>query len=94
MALDGKEYELDGGMTVIADEKKAEALGGVIGGEETGCTEGTVGVFVESAFFDPVRTAMTGRKLNILSDARYRFERGIDPAFLVDGMEIGGRFGI
>ena len=91
MALDGKEYELDGGMTVIADEKKAEALGGVIGGEETGCTEGTVDVFVESAFFDPVRTAMTGRKLNILSDARYRFERGIDPAFLVDGMEIATR---
>jgi len=91
LALDGKEYELDGGMTVIADEKRAQALGGVIGGEETGCTEGTVDVFVESAFFDPLRTAMTGRKLNILSDARYRFERGIDPAFLVDGMEIATR---
>ena len=91
LALDGKEYELDGGMTVIADEKRAQALGGVIGGEETGCTEGTVDVFVESAFFDPLRTAMTGRKLNILSDARYRFERGIDPALLVDGMEIATR---
>ena len=91
LALDGKEYELDGGMTVIADEKRAQALGGVIGGEETGCIEGTVDVFVESAFFDPLRTAMTGRKLNILSDARYRFERGIDPALLVDGMEIATR---
>ena len=91
LALDGKEYELDGGMTVIADDEKAEALGGVIGGEESGCTEGTVDIFVESAFFDPVRTAMTGRKLNILSDARYRFERGVDPAFLVDGMEIATR---
>ena len=91
LALDGKEYELDGGMTVIADEKRAQALGGVIGGEETGSTEGTVDVFVESAFFDPLRTAMTGRKLNILSDARYRFERGIDPALLVDGMEIATR---
>ncbi|MCH7936396.1 MAG: phenylalanine--tRNA ligase subunit beta [Proteobacteria bacterium] len=91
LALDGKEYALDGGMTVIADDEKAEALGGVIGGEESGCTEGTVDIFVESAFFDPVRTAMTGRKLNILSDARYRFERGVDPAFLVDGMEIATR---
>ncbi|MAF95854.1 MAG: phenylalanine--tRNA ligase subunit beta [Rhodospirillaceae bacterium] len=91
LALDGKEYELGGGMTVIADDEKAEALGGVIGGEESGCTEGTVDIFVESAFFDPVRTAMTGRKLNILSDARYRFERGVDPAFLVDGMEITTR---
>ena len=91
LALDGKEYEMDAEMTVIADEAKAEALGGVIGGEAAGCTEETVDVFVEAATFDPVRTAMTGRKLNILSDARYRFERGVDPAFLVDGMEIATR---
>ncbi|MBC8337838.1 MAG: phenylalanine--tRNA ligase subunit beta [Rhodospirillales bacterium] len=90
-ALDGTEYELDDAMTVIADDNGPEALGGVIGGEASGCTEETVDVFVESAFFDPVRTAMTGRKLNVMSDARYRFERGVDPAFLVDGMEIATR---
>ena len=90
-ALDGREYVLDGGMTVIADDNAPEALGGVIGGEASGCTDSTVDVFVESAFFDPIRTAMTGRKLNVMSDARYRFERGVDPAFLVDGMEIATR---
>jgi len=91
LALDGKEYELDSGMTVIADKTKVEALGGIIGGEHSGCTESTVDVFIESAYFNPVRTAMTGRKLNLMSDARYRFERGVDPAFLVDGMEIATR---
>ena len=90
-ALNGKVYALDAGMTVIADDHGAEALGGVIGGERTGCTADSVNIFVESALFDPVRTAATGRKLNLMSDARYRFERGIDPAFLVDGMEIATR---
>ena len=88
LALNEKEYTLDPSMTVIADEARAEALGGVMGGEESGCTEATVNVFVEAAYFDPVRTAATGRKLNLQSDARFRFERGVDPAFLVDGMEI------
>ena len=88
LALDGKEYELDAGMTVIADEAKAEALAGVMGGEESGCTESTTTVFLETAYFDPVRTATTGRKLNLQSDARYRFERGVDPAFLMDATEI------
>ena len=91
LALDGKEYELDAEMTVIADDNGSQALGGVIGGEASGCTEDTVDVFVESAYFDPIRTAMTGRKLNVMSDSRYRFERGVDPAFLVDGMEIATR---
>lgn len=91
MALNGKEYELDDAMTVIADDAGAEALGGVIGGERSGCTGTTVNVFVESAYFDPVRTAATGRKLNVMTDARYRFERGVDPAFLRDGMEIATR---
>jgi len=91
LALDGKTYEMDAEMCVIADEAKAEGLGGVMGGEESGCTETTTDVFVECAYFDPVRTAMTGRKLNLMSDARYRFERGVDPAFLVDGMEIATR---
>ena len=90
-ALDGKEYDLDETMTVIADEKEAEALAGVIGGEKTGCTEETVNVFIESAFFDPIRTATTGRKLNLQSDARFRFERGVDPVFTRDGMEIATR---
>ena len=90
-ALNDRSYELGPAMTVIADDHDAEALGGVIGGERTGCTESTVNVFLESALFDPVRTAATGRELGILSDARYRFERGIDPAFLVDGMEIATR---
>lgn len=88
VALDGKEYTLDDGMCVIADDDEPEALGGVMGGERTGCTEDTVNVFVESAYFDPIRTATTGRKLNLLSDARFRFERGIDPEFLNDGMEL------
>ncbi|NNE21511.1 MAG: phenylalanine--tRNA ligase subunit beta [Rhizobiales bacterium] len=90
-ALDGKEYELDGEMTVIADDNGPEALGGIMGGEPSGCLPETTDVFLEVAYFDPVRTAATGRKLNILSDARYRFERGIDPEFLIDGAEIGTR---
>ncbi len=91
LALDGKEYTLDDSVTVIGDEARAEGLGGVMGGEESGCTGTTVNVFVESAFFDPIRTARTGRKLNVMSDARFRFERGIDPEFLIDGMEIATR---
>ena len=88
LALDGKEYDLDEEMTVIADEAEPEALGGVMGGEATGCTPETTEVFLESAYFDPIRTAMTGRKLNLQSDARFRFERGIDPAFMIEGAEI------
>ena len=90
-ALDGKTYELDAEMCVIADDTKAEGLGGVMGGEASGCTEETTDVFIECAYFDPIRTAMTGRKLNLMSDARYRFERGVDPAFLEDAMEIATR---
>ena len=66
-------------------------LGGVIGGEETGSTDATTNVFIESAYFDPKRTARTGRKLNIQSDARFRFERGVDPAFVVPGLELATR---
>ena len=90
-ALNGRDYDLDAGMTVIADDADAEALAGVMGGERTGCTAATVNVMLESALFDPLRTAVTGRKLTLASDARYRFERGIDPAFLVDGAEIATR---
>jgi phenylalanyl-tRNA synthetase beta chain len=88
LALDGKTYEVDGDMCVIADDAKVLGLGGVIGGEETGVTDATTNVFIESAYFDPKRTARTGRRLNIQSDARYRFERGVDPEFVVPGLEL------
>ncbi len=87
-ALDGKDYEADEQCCVIADDSGVLGLCGVIGGQSTGCTDGTVNVFIESALFDPVRTAATGRRLGIESDARYRFERGIDPAFMAPGMEL------
>ncbi|MGI9480786.1 MAG: phenylalanine--tRNA ligase subunit beta, partial [Hyphomicrobiales bacterium] len=90
-ALDGKEYELDDTMTVIADDNGPEAIGGIIGGEFSGCTGATTNVFIEAAYFDPIRTATTGRKLNIMSDARYRFERGIDPEFTPVGAELATR---
>ena len=92
LALNGKEYTADAEMTVIADDEAPEALGGVIGAERTGCSEETVNVFLESAYFDAVRTARTGRTLNLQTDARFRFERGgVDPAFLIDGIEIATR---
>ncbi len=87
-ALDGRTYELDPEVTVIADEESAESIGGIMGGERSGCTDETVNVFLEVALFDPVRTAASGRKLAIQSDARYRFERGVDPAFVIPGAEI------
>ncbi len=88
LALDGKTYTLNTQMTVIADDQGAEAIGGIMGGEASGCSDATTNVFLESAYFDPQRTAATGRKLGINSDARYRFERGIDPAFTQTGAEI------
>ena len=90
-ALDGKSYDVDAEMCVIADDARVLGLGGVIGGEETGCTDTTRNVFIESAYFDPKRTASTGRKLNIQSDARFRFERGVDPDFVVPGLELATR---
>jgi phenylalanyl-tRNA synthetase beta chain len=87
-ALDEKEYTLVEGMTVISDDNGVESIGGIMGGAASGCTEETVNVFVEAAYFDPVRTAYTGRALKINSDARYRFERGIDPAFTPQGVEL------
>ncbi|OAN51111.1 phenylalanine--tRNA ligase subunit beta [Paramagnetospirillum marisnigri] len=91
VALNGKTYELDESMTVIADEAGPEALAGIMGGEHSGCTEATTDVFLEAAYFDPIRTAATGRRLEILSDARFRFERGVDPAFVVPSMELATR---
>ncbi len=87
-ALDGREYTLDDSVTVIADDGGALALGGIIGGEPSGCTAATANVFVESALFDPLRTAQSGRRLGIESDARYRFERGVDPQAVVPGIEL------
>ena len=88
LALDGKMYAMDEEMCVIGDDVNAEALGGIMGGESSGCTEETTDVFIECAYFDPMRTAMTGRKLNLQSDARFRFERGVDPEFMEPAMEI------
>ncbi|WP_413874932.1 phenylalanine--tRNA ligase subunit beta [Albidovulum sp.] len=90
-ALDGKTYALGPGMTVIADAEGVESLGGIMGGERSGCSDETVNVFVEAAWFDQIITATTGRALKVHSDARYRFERGIDPAFTRDGLELATR---
>jgi len=91
LALDGKTYTLDVEMTVIADDSAARGIAGVMGGEDTGCSDATTNVFIESAYFDPIRTARTGRRLGIVSDARYRFERGVDPEFVVPGLELATR---
>ncbi len=88
LALDGKSYQVDADCCVIADDRAVLGLGGVIGGADTGVTEATTNVFIESAYFDPKRTARTGRKLGIQSDARFRFERGVDPDFVVPGLEL------
>ena len=91
LALNGREYALDPDVTAIADDNGVQSLGGVMGGEPTSCTDATTEVFIEAALFDPVRTAATGRRLEITSDARYRFERGIDPEFTASGLEIATR---
>jgi phenylalanyl-tRNA synthetase beta chain len=88
LALDGKTYEIDETMCVIADEKAVESLAGIMGGEATGCSETTTDVLIESALWDPLNIAQTGRKLGIYSDARYRFERGVDPNFMLPGLEL------
>ena len=90
-ALDGRGYALTDDMTVIADETGALAIGGIMGGEKSGCGAATTDVFLEVALFDPARTAMTGRKLGIMSDARYRFERGVDPTSALWGAEVAAR---
>src|SRR5262249_58203210 len=91
LALDGKTYSLDESMTVIADKAAVHGIGGIMGGEPSGCTPETTDVFLEVALFDPTRTAATGRKLGIESDARYRFERGLDPQSAVWGAEVAAR---
>jgi phenylalanyl-tRNA synthetase beta chain len=88
LALDGKTYELDAAICVIADEKGVESLAGIMGGEASGCSEMTTDVLIESALWDPLNIAQTGRKLGVNSDARYRFERGVDPNFMLPGLEL------
>ena len=88
LALDGKTYTLRPGMMLISDDAQPESLAGIMGGELSGCTEATTDVFLESAYWDPITIATTGRALKINSDARYRFERGVDPAFTVPGLEL------
>ncbi len=87
VALDGKTYRLAAGMMAISDDAGVESIAGVIGGAASGCTPATVNVFVESAYWDPMTIAATGRALKINSDARYRFERGVDPEFTLPGLE-------
>jgi phenylalanyl-tRNA synthetase beta chain len=88
LALDDKTYVLDSDTVVIADDSYARAIAGVMGGLDTGSFEDTRNVFIESAWFDPARIARAGRKQGIISDARYRFERGVDPQFVLPGLEL------
>ncbi|MGE0628285.1 MAG: phenylalanine--tRNA ligase subunit beta [Hyphomicrobiaceae bacterium] len=88
VALDGKTYQVEPDMCVIADDAGPLGFGGIMGGEASGCTAATTNVLIESAYFDPLRTAATGRRTGIVSDARYRFERGVDPAFVLPGLDM------
>ena len=88
LALDGKTYKLDENICIIADDEGVELLAGVMGGEKTGCSDATTDVLIESALWDPLNIAQTGHKLGISSDASYRFERGVDPNFMLPGLEL------
>ncbi|MCP1472066.1 phenylalanyl-tRNA synthetase beta chain [Sphingobium sp. OAS761] len=88
LALNGKTYTVDETMTVIADDEAVHDIGGIMGGEHSGAQDGTTEVLIECAYFTPERIAVTGQKLGLSSDARGRFERGVDPAFLDDGLSI------
>lgn len=91
LGLNGKEYVTDDTMCVIADDRAVLGFGGILGGEDTGSTETTTNILIECAYFDPVRTAATGRKANVQTDARYRFERGVDPAYVEPGLDLATR---
>jgi phenylalanyl-tRNA synthetase beta chain len=88
LGLNGQAYAVDEDMCVIADDRAVLGLGGILGGEDTGCTEATTNILIECAYFDPLRTATTGRKAQIQTDARYRFERGVDPAYVEPGLDL------
>ncbi|GAG12254.1 unnamed protein product, partial [marine sediment metagenome] len=87
LALDGKTYKLGPDNCVIADDNGVESLAGIMGGETSGCSDETVNVLVESALWEPLNIARTGRDLGIITDARYRFERGVDPLFMQPGLD-------
>ena len=88
LALDGKTYTLEETMVVIADANGVESIAGIMGGEHSGCDEATRDVLIESALWDPANIAQSGRKLGIMTDARYRFERGVDPEFCMPGCDL------
>src|ERR1700716_2896512 len=94
LALDGRTYTLDNGVCVIADDHGVESLAGIMGGEASGCDENTTDVLIESALWNEINIAQSGRKLGINSDARYRFERGVDPSFMLPGLELATQMGI
>jgi phenylalanyl-tRNA synthetase beta chain len=91
LALNGKSYTLEPSMTVIADDAAVHDIGGIMGGEHSGVQPTTTDVLIECAYFEPEHIARTGQKLQLTSDARQRFERGVDPAFLEDGLAIATR---
>ncbi|MCO5058677.1 MAG: phenylalanine--tRNA ligase subunit beta [Rhizobiaceae bacterium] len=91
LALDTREYELNPEVCVIADGNGVESIAGVMGGEHSGCDETTTDVLIESALWNPLNVARTGRELGIITDARYRFERGVDPEMMVPGLELATR---
>uniref|UniRef100_E6VF10 Phenylalanine--tRNA ligase beta subunit n=1 Tax=Rhodopseudomonas palustris (strain DX-1) TaxID=652103 RepID=E6VF10_RHOPX len=88
LALDGRTYSLDSSVCVIADDHGVESLAGIMGGELSGCSADTTDVLIESALWNEINIAQSGRKLGINTDARYRFERGVDPAFMLPGLEL------
>jgi phenylalanyl-tRNA synthetase beta chain len=87
-ALDAKDYVLTPSMCVIGDDSGPLGLGGIMGGTSTGCSDATTDVFIESALFAPLNIAQTARALGINSDAKYRFERGVDTGFVIDGLHL------
>jgi len=94
LALNGKTYALDETMTVIADDAGVHDIGGIMGGEHSGVTEATTDIVVECAYFDPAGIGRTGQRLALTSDARTRFERGVDPAFLEEGLQLATRMAL
>jgi phenylalanyl-tRNA synthetase beta chain len=88
LALNEKTYTLDDSMVVIADDAQVHDIAGIMGGEDSGVSDDTTDVLLEIAYFDPPRIGVTGRKLGLASDARTRFERGVDPAFLQEGLDL------
>lgn len=94
IGLDGKTYQVDETDVVIADDNSVESLGGIMGGEVSGCDENTTNVIIEAALWNPLTIARTGRKLGISTDARYRFERGVDPAYTMEGLDLATKLAI